>query len=295
MTKPTIKEYFDKNTNTWTYLVVDPSSKRCALIDTVLDFDMPSASITTTSADILIKVIRDEGLTLDWILETHVHADHLTASQYIKQAFGNAPKIAIGEHIKKVLTYWVPLLGIQADTPLDGSQFDHLFKHGEEFYIGSIKVKVVQTPGHTPACVTYICDNEIAFVGDTIFMPTIGTARTDFPGGSAADLFDSCRSLMADLPPTARVYVGHDYPEAGKAPTNVTTISDHLKSNAMVNERVTKEEFVDANKEKLPVPRLLLPSLQVNLRAGKLGASRADGRQVLIIPLNLFNEKICKL
>eukprot|EP00744_Colponema_vietnamica_P009871 GILI01014004.1.p1 GENE.GILI01014004.1~~GILI01014004.1.p1 ORF type:complete len:315 (+),score=67.05 GILI01014004.1:60-947(+) len=295
MSKPVVRDYFDKNTNTWTYLVIDPSTKHCALIDTVLDFDMPSASTTTASADALIKIIKDDGLTLDWILETHVHADHLTASQYIKKVFDGSPKVAIGEHIKKVLAYWVPVLGIEADTPLDGSQFDHLFKDGEEFQIGSINVKVLQTPGHTPACVTYICGEDVAFVGDTIFMPRIGTARTDFPGGSAAEMFDSCRMLMAKLPPSAHLHVGHDYPESGKAPEHSTTISDHIKTNAMMNERVTKDEFIEANKEELPVPRLLLPALQVNLRAGRLGTPQANGKQFLMIPLNLFNKTPCKL
>lgn len=310
--KPCIRNFFDKNTNTWTYLVVCTVTKQCALIDTVLDFDMPSGSTTTTSADKLIQIIENEKLSLQWILETHVHADHLTASAYLKDYFGGKPIVAIGEHIKDVLEHWVPIFwGAADDTtnaknhnnacvigdrpPTDGSQFDKLFAHGEKFSIGAIVVDVIHTPGHTPACVTYhLVDADIAFVGDTIFMPEVGTARTDFPGGSPQILYDSCRTLMNKcLKSTTVLHVGHDYPCKDKSPHCSATVSEHLKSNCMMNERVSQKEFVDANQDELPVPRLLLPALQINLRAGRFGAGR-----VLTIPLNCFNKckaKVSKL
>lgn len=290
MAEPQVRSFFDKNTNTWTYLVVDAATRACALIDTVLDFDMQSATTSTTSADALVKLIKDEGLTLEYILETHVHADHLTASYYLKQAFGGRPVVGIGEHIKDVLAHWVPIFDIAADTPIDGSQFDRLFKCGDTFKIGNLNVTVMHTPGHTPACVTYLCGG-VAFAGDTIFMPAIGTARTDFPGGSAAVMYESCRRLLAQLPKDAVIHVGHDYPSSGKEALNAASVAEHLKNNCMMNERVTKDEFVDANKDELPVPRLLLPALQVNLRAGRLGNARGpNNTKYLMIPLNMFNK-----
>lgn len=291
-TKMDVRSYFDTNTSTWTYLVIDNATKKCALIDTVLDFDMQSGTTTTTSADKLIAIMKAEALEPEWILETHVHADHMTASAYIKKCYGGVPKVAIGEHIKAVLAHWIPIFNLENDTtcPADGSQFDHLFKDGETFKIGTLEAKVIHTPGHTPACITYLID-DVAFVGDTIFMPEIGTARTDFPGGSAETMYESCRRLLSQLPPHATLHVGHDYPSKDKAPLHAATVSEHLKTNAMMNERVSKEEFIEANKEELPVPRLLLPSLQVNLRAGHLGPNAGSKQlQYLMIPLNLFNK-----
>lgn len=297
---PEIRQYFDTNTSTWTYLVIDATTKKCALIDTVLDYDAQSASVTTTSADKLLAILANEKLTLEWILETHVHADHLTASAYLKKAYmkanagATAPKIAIGSHIKAVLAYWIPIFHMEKDPqcPADGSQFDVLFSDGDSFTIGSIIVKVLHTPGHTPACVSYVLDNgKIAFVGDTIFMPEVGTARTDFPGGSAATLYDSCRRLLSLMPADGLVYVGHDYPGGGKEPLSAATVAEHLKDNCMMNERVTKDEFVAANMEELPVPRLLLPSLQVNLRAGKLGPL-VGSMKYIVLPINALNKNI---
>lgn len=295
-----VRSYFCKSTSTWTFLVADPATKKCALIDTVLDFDVPSGATTTDSADALIKIIEDEGLCLEWILETHVHADHLTASAYIKDHFAGGPKVAIGVGIKDVLAHWVPIFWggggknsggkvlAGAAPPLDGSQFDKLFADGEIFTIGSLRVKVIHTPGHTPACVTYFLpDANIAFVGDTIFMPEVGTARTDFPGGCPQILFDSCRALMGKhLNKDTIIHVGHDYPSKGKDPSHSATVEEHLEKNCMMNSRVSKDEFIEANKYELPVPRLLLPSLQVNLRAGRFGPEKA-----LVTPLNLFNKK----
>lgn len=294
MAQPDVRSFFDKNTSTWTYLVTCVETKECALIDTVLDFDMQSASTTTASADALAAIIRAEHLTLKYILETHVHADHLTASAYLKQQFGGRPLVGIGERIKEVLAHWVPIFNMNGDgdsVPLDGSQFDVLFKDGDTFAIGKHIFSVLHTPGHTPACVSYVC-GKIAFVGDTIFMPAIGTARTDFPGGSAETMYDSCRKMLGKLAEDAVLHVGHDYPSGGDAPAHAATVREHLDSNSMMNTRVTKDEFVEANKEELPVPRLLLPALQVNLRAGHLGPKKGSaGTQYLMIPLNLFNKK----
>jgi len=285
-----IFEFFDNDTNTWTFIVADPATSKAAIIDSVLDFDIKACTTKSTSADIVLAKVRELGLTVDWILETHVHADHLTASQYLKQQLsvpGHAPKICIGDHIVDVLRHWIPIFNADSDMPSDGSQFDHLFQNGEEFKIGNLHVQVVHTPGHTPACVAYIVDGLDAFVGDTIFNPAIGNARCDFPGGSPQTLFNSARHLQAILPDHARVYVGHDYPDSG-SPVSHVTMGEHKANNCTLNVRVTEQEFVAANSDKMPVPRLLLPSLQVNLRAGGFGHAESNGRQYIKLPLNMF-------
>lgn len=280
-----IQHYFDKDTATFTYIVVDEGTNQCAVIDSVLNYNMHSGKTSTTSADQVISYIKENNLELIWILETHAHADHLTGSHYLQEKLGG--KIAIGEHIKDVLQFWVPKFNTEHDTPLDASQFDHLFTDGETFNIGSIEVKVIHTPGHTPACVSYYMADSI-FVGDTIFMPYVGTARTDFPGGSAKTLYQSIQKIYA-LPDDTKIYTGHDYPTVGNEAEYLSTIAEQKNNNAMIASRVSEAEYIKARNDKdsgKPVPRLLLPALQVNLRAGKLGAPEKNGIRYLKIPLD---------
>lgn len=281
-----IEPFFDPTTATYSYVVVDEKTKRSAIIDSVFDFDLFSGRLTTTSADRIITFVQQKHLQVEWILETHAHADHLTASQYLKEQIGG--KIAIGEHIKKVLEFWVPLFNLPQQY-LEGKQFDHLFKDEEIFNIGTISVRVINTPGHTPACVTYLLE-DAAFVGDTIFMPYVGTARTDFPGGSAAELYDSIQKILS-LPSDTRLFMCHDYPPEGQPPQYLSTVGQQKQQNSMIADGVSKENYVAARLAKdkgKPVPKLLLPSLQVNIRAGCLGEPEENGVQYLKIPLNRF-------
>lgn len=280
-----IEHFFDKDTATFTYVVSDDATSACAIIDSVLDYDMNAAKTSTLSADKVIGYVKEKGLNVEWILETHAHADHLTASHYLKEKLGG--KIGIGEHIKDVLAFWVPLFNTAHNTPLDGSQFDHLFKDGETFTIGSIEVKVIHTPGHTPACLSYIIEDSV-FVGDTIFMPYVGTARTDFPGGSAQILYQSIQKILA-LPEGTKIYTCHDYPPQGQEEGHVSTVADQKARNSMVHDGVSESEYVTARNAKdagKAVPRLLLPAIQVNLRAGDLGQPEDNGIQYIKFPLN---------
>ncbi len=280
-----IDHFFDKATATFTYVVSDVRTGACAIIDSVLDYEIESGRTSTASADRVIDYVQSKQLTVEWILETHVHADHLSASHYLKSKLGG--KIAIGEHIKDVLKFWVPLFNIAQDTPLDGSQFDHLFTDGETFRIGSLEAEVLFTPGHTPACVSYLIE-DAAFVGDTIFMPYVGTARTDFPGGDSQQLYHSIQSLLA-LPEHIRIFTCHDYPPEGKPEQSVATVADQKAHNIMVHDGVSEGDYVAARNAKnqgRPVPKLLLPSLQFNLRAGDFGAPESNGVHYIKIPLN---------
>jgi glyoxylase-like metal-dependent hydrolase (beta-lactamase superfamily II) len=287
-----VEHFYEKESGTLTYILWDAATKQAAIIDSLLDFDIKPARWTTTSADAVLAKVKELGVNVQYILETHVHADHLTASQYLKQKLtkedgSGAPPICIGTHITAVLKHWVPIFNIAHDTPLDGKQFDRLFRDDEEFLIGSLKVKVIYTPGHTPACVTYFLpDHKMAFCGDTIFNPEMGNARADFPGGSPKTLFESARRLLA-LGDDVVLYVGHDYPEQGP-PVPGVAVKEHKEKNCTLNLRVTEAEFVAANSDSLPVPRLLLPSLQVNLRAGGFGAKESNGIQFIKLPLNQF-------
>jgi len=280
-----IKSFYDSLTATVTYVVSDPSTKHCAIIDSVHNYDQFSGRITTTSADLVQQYITENKLHVEWILDTHIHADHLTASSYLKQRVGG--KLGIGEHIKDVLDYWIPLFNTASDTPADGSQFDVLFADNATFNIGNLQVTVIHTPGHTPACVSYII-NDAVFVGDALFMPYVGTARTDFPGGSAETLYHSLHKILS-LPGNTRVFTCHDYPPEGKEPAWESTVALQKKNNIMINDTVSKEQFIVARQKKdslLAVPKLLLPSLQYNLRAGKLGAAENNQTHYMKIPVN---------
>jgi glyoxylase-like metal-dependent hydrolase (beta-lactamase superfamily II) len=280
-----IHHFFDPDTATFTYIVSDEVTKVCAVIDSVLNYNMYSGKVSTRSVDLVIAYIEYNNLKLEWILETHVHADHLTGAHYIKEKLGG--KIAIGEKVKEVLKFWVPVFNTSLDTPLDASKFDHLFKEGEKFNIGSIDVEVMYTPGHTPACLTYKI-GDCAFVGDTIFMPYVGTARTDFPGGSAANLYKSIQKILK-LPDNTKIYTCHDYPPNGAEPKSLSTVAEQKAKNIMVHDGVTEDEYVIARNAKdkgKEVPKLLLPSIQVNLRAGELGAPEGNDMQYMKIPVN---------
>jgi glyoxylase-like metal-dependent hydrolase (beta-lactamase superfamily II) len=280
-----IQHFFDGDTSAFTYVVSDEKTSKCAIIDPVLNYNMYSGRISTVSADEVIAYVQKNNLQVEWILETHVHADHLTGSHYLKEKLGG--KIAIGEYIKEVLKFWVPLFNTEADTKLDGSQFDHLFKDGELFTIGSIEVKILHTPGHTPACVSYLM-GDVVFVGDTIFMPYVGTARTDFPGGSAETLYNSIQKLLS-LPENTKIFTCHDYPPQGQSVAHISTVAQQKEHNIMVHSGVSRQEYVAARNAKdkgKDVPRLLLPSIQVNMRAGDFGKPENNNIQYIKIPLN---------
>ncbi len=282
-----VESFHDNYTGTLTHVVVDESTKKCAVIDSVLDYNQDAAKITTTNADKVIKYIKGNDLTNEWLLETHIHADHITGSFYLKQHIGG--KTAIGTGIKKVLETWIPLFDTSEDTPLTGEQFDQLFKDGEEFMIGNIKGRVIHTPGHTPACSTYIIEDAV-FAGDTLFNPSLGTARCDFPGGSAKDLYHSIQRIY-ELPDKSTLYLCHDYPKDGEDPMVTVTIGEEKASNIMLNGKTGLEEYVEkreARDKTLSVPRLLLPSIQTNMRLGDFGPKHANGIQYIKIPINIL-------
>lgn len=280
-----IQNFYDKDTATFTYVVSDETSGKCAIIDSVLNYDMSAGRTSAASADLVISYVKENNLAVEWILETHIHADHLTASSYLKEKLGG--KIAVGEKIKEVLGFWVPVFNIAEDAPLNASQFDHLFADGEKFKIGNLEVQVIHTPGHTPACAVFKVEDAI-FVGDTIFLPRMGTARTDFPGGSAKTLYASIQKILS-LPQNTRIFVGHDYPEAGKEPQFVCSVAEQKQNNVMVNDRISEEEYVAARTKRdatLAVPRLIMPAIQINLRAGKFPTPEENGASYVKIPLN---------
>ncbi|WP_010179322.1 MBL fold metallo-hydrolase [Glaciecola sp. HTCC2999] len=279
--------FHDNSTATFTYVVVDESTKKCGIIDSVLDYDQFSATVSYANADKIITFVKENQLETEWILETHVHADHITAAHYLQEQLGG--KIAMGSGIKHVLEYWVPKFEVAADTPQDGSQYDVLFDEGDTFNIGNLPVTVWHTPGHTPACASYLIENSI-FVGDTIFAPHLGTARCDFPGGSAKQLFDTVKRFYT-LADETIVYLGHDYPKPGDEPMAATTIGESRQHNRQIQTETELEEFVskrEARDNSLAVPKLLLPALQANMRNGQFGAPSDQGQQFIKIPVNVL-------
>ena len=260
------------------------------MIDSVLNYDQDAAQFSTTSADNVINYIKKHQLENQWILETHIHADHITGAFYLKQHIGG--KTAIGSSIKTVLKMWVPLFDATNDTPITGEQFDHLFTDGEQFEIGNLNAEVFHTPGHTPACSTYHIENSV-FVGDTLFAPNLGTARVDFPGGNAKDLFNSIQRIYT-LPDDTIMYLCHDYPVQGVEPLSQTTIGIQKNSNKMLNGTTSLEEYVklrEARDKTLNVPKLILPSIQINMRLGSFGTKSANGIHYLKIPINTLNKR----
>ena len=284
MTDATIRSFFDPATYTVTHVVSDPATKRAAIIDSVLDYDPKSGRTATRSADAVIAHVREAGLTVDWHLETHAHADHLSAAPYLKAQLGG--RIAIGEHIRDVQRVFKGLFNA-ADLRTDGGEFDHLFQDGETFAIGQLQARVLHTPGHTPACVSYVVGRD-AFVGDTLFMPDYGTARCDFPGGDARVLYQSIRKLLA-LGDDLRLHLCHDYMPGGREVRWETTAGEERQGNIHVREGVTEDEFVQmrtARDRTLDMPVLMLPAVQVNARAGRLPPAEDNGISYLKIPLN---------
>jgi len=284
--RPEVTAQFDSATNTVSYIVADPATRRCAVIDSVLDFDYASGRTSTESADNLVAAVERVGLEVEWVLESHVHADHLSAAPYVQERLGG--KVGISAHIVTVQDTFGKIFNEGTRFQRDGSQFDRLFRDGDRFEIGGIKCAVIETPGHTPACVTYVV-GDAAFVGDTMFMPDFGSARADFPGGSASDLYDSIQKILA-LPDETRIYVGHDYLPAGRDRYAwETTVGEQRARNVHFGAGVTREEFVRVRTErdsKLGMPRLIVPSLQVNMRGGRMPEADADGETFLKVPVN---------
>lgn len=286
MTTPALHAWFDEATNTITYAVWDPATLHAAIIDPVLDYDHRSGRASHRSADAILDFVASHDLTVQWILETHAHADHLSAAPYLKEKTG-AP-IGIGERITEVQRTFAPVFGLE-DVSGDGREFDRLFREGDLFPLGGLQVEVLHTPGHTPACVSYRIRDAV-FVGDTLFMPDYGTARADFPGGDARTLYRSIQKLLA-LPPQTTLYLCHDYKAPGRDQYAwETTVADEKARNVHVGGGVDEDSFVamrEARDATLSAPALLLPSLQVNIRAGRLPAPDADGRRYLKIPVKL--------
>jgi glyoxylase-like metal-dependent hydrolase (beta-lactamase superfamily II) len=286
MKKPLVTPFFDEQTNTVSYLVQDPLSNSCTVIDSVLGFDLASGRTNTLAADGISHIIRRDDLQLEWLLETHVHADHLSAAPVLKHQHGG--QIAIGSGIKVVQQGFDTLFHPDTASACDGSEFDHLFSDGESFRIGQLDAIALHVPGHTPACMAYLIGDAL-FVGDTLFMPDYGTARCDFPGGSAAMLYQSIRRLQ-QLPDDTRVFLCHDYKAADRDSYQwETTMGEQRRSNVHVHDGVTEAEFVqmrEARDATLAMPRLLLPSVQVNVHAGNLPEPEANGIRYLKIPLN---------
>jgi glyoxylase-like metal-dependent hydrolase (beta-lactamase superfamily II) len=283
---PVVRAFFDEPTNTVSYLVADPSTKRAAVVDPVLDFDHRTGKASTRSADAILQAAEAAGLTIDWILETHAHADHLSGAPYIKLKTG--AKVGIGEHIREVQKIFRPVFNA-TDLKGDGSEFDHLFKNGEHFKIGELAGEVIHTPGHTPACVSYRIEDAV-FVGDTLFMPDYGTARADFPGGSARDLYRSIHRILT-LPPETRIFICHDYMAPGRNQYAwETTVAEERERNVHVRDGISEDEFVamrEARDATLAAPLLLLPSIQVNIRGGNLPPEEINGVRYLKIPVKM--------
>jgi glyoxylase-like metal-dependent hydrolase (beta-lactamase superfamily II) len=286
--KPSVQAFFDKATSNASYVVTDPDSHRCAVVDSVLDFDPASGRTGTAAADRVIDHVRTHGLTVEWVLETHVHADHLTAAPYLKDRLGG--RMAIGEHVTDVQAYFARVFDAGPAFATDGSQFDHLFRDGETFRIGGIEARAMHTPGHTPACMVYLVGDAL-FTGDTLFMPDSGTARCDFPGGSARQLYRSIQKVLA-LPPETRVFINHDYGADGQRDVSwETTIAAQRAANIHVKDGSSEEAYVAMREKRdamLSVPRLILPSIQVNMRAGRMPPAEGNGVRYLKIPLDLL-------
>ena len=285
---PEVEGFFDDATNTVSYIVKDPASNACAVIDSVMDIDYAAGAITHEHADMLIARIQERGLQLEWIIETHVHADHLSAAPYLQQQLGG--KIGIGEQILVVQETFGKIFNEGTEFQRDGSQFDALFADGNVYHVGEMRAFTMHTPGHTPACMVHVM-GDAAFVGDTLFMPDGGSARADFPGGDAGDLYDSIQKVLS-LPDETRLFICHDYGPGGRDIAWETTVAEEKASNIHVGGGKTKEEFVRFRTERdaqLRMPNLIIPSLQVNMRAGRVPTD-ADGNTVLKVPVNKLSK-----
>ncbi|MCC1481229.1 MBL fold metallo-hydrolase [Roseibaca sp. Y0-43] len=284
--KPEVTSFFDEATNTITYVVRDPAGSSCAIIDSVLDFDYASGRTDTSSADAVIAFVQEKGYRVEWLLETHVHADHLSAAPYLQEKLGG--KIGIGRNITIVQDTFGKVFNEGTEFQRDGSQFDQLFSDGDSIHIGQLRVDVLHTPGHTPACLTYVI-GDAAFVGDTLFMPDFGTARCDFPGGSAETMWDSVQKILS-LPDDTRIFVGHDYKAEGRDHYAwETTVGAQKAANVHVGGGKSREDFISmrtTRDAKLGMPKLIVPSLQVNMRAGQMPEAEDNGTVYLKVPVN---------
>ena len=283
---PKVKAFFDPQTNTISYVVRDPNGHAAAIIDSVLDFDYASGTTQTSSADKIIAYVKEQALDIQWLLESHVHADHLSAAPYIQDQLGG--RIGIGNNITLVQDTFGKVFNEGTEFQRDGSQFDQLFDHGDVFHIGQMRVDVLHTPGHTPACLTYVIE-DAAFVGDTLFMPDFGTARCDFPGGSSQTLYESIQKILA-LPDETKIFVGHDYKAPGRDEYSwETTVGEQRRKNVHIGGDVKAEAFVklrDERDAKLAMPKLIVPSLQINMRAGNMPPPDEHGDVFLKLPIN---------
>lgn len=288
MSNPMVQYFFDEPTNTFSYVVRDPASQACAILDSVLDFDYAAGTTDVRSANEIVEYVRSNKLKVEWILETHVHADHLSAAPYLHEKLGG--KTGIGAHIRDVQEIFGKAFNAGTNFARDGSQFDRLFHDGDTFPIGGLEGRVMHTPGHTPACLTYVI-GDTAFVGDTLFMPDFGTARCDFPGGDARMLYQSIRKVLA-LPAATRIFLCHDYKAPGREEyDHQTTVAEQRAANVHVHDGISEDEFVQMRTERdatLGMPRLILPSVQVNMRAGDMPPAEDNGQVYLKIPVNLF-------
>lgn len=287
MQQPQVKGFFDERTYSVQYVVADPATKKCAIIDPVLDFDEKSGATATRNADAILDHVREQGLEVEWILDTHPHADHFSAAQYLKEKTG-APK-AIGDRVTEVQKLWKGFYN-WPDFPADGSQWDRLFADGETFTVGSIPARVMFSPGHTLASITYVV-GDAAFVHDTLFMPDSGTARADFPGGSASRLWHSIQDILA-LPDATRIFTGHDYQPDGREPLWESTVAEQKAKNTHMSTCKSEAEFVavrEARDKTLPMPKLILHALQVNMNAGRLPEPESNGKRYLKFPVDLLS------
>ena len=283
--KPEVIGFFDPQTNTISYIVKDPNSPACAVVDPVMDIDYAAGRISPGSADKIIAVIRERGLRIDWLIETHAHADHLSAAPYIQQKLGG--KLGIGENITVIQDTFGKIFNEGTEFQRDGSQFDRLFGEGDRYTIGTMSAFAMHTPGHTPACMTHVMGNA-AFVGDTLFMPDGGTARADFPGGDARQLYRSIKKVLS-LPPDMRLFMCHDYGPGGREIRWETTVAEERARNIHVRDGVSEDEFAamrTARDATLEMPRLIIPSIQVNIRGGQLPPPDEDGKRYLKVPVN---------
>ena len=286
-----IKGFFDEETSTISYVVYDMTSKKCAVIDSVLDFDFSSGTIYYHNAEKIISFIEKMKLDLEWLIETHVHADHLSASPYIQKKLGG--KIGISEKISDIQNIFGKTFNAGTEFQRDGSQFDRLFKDNDEYKIGSIKCKVINTPGHTPACTAHVIGNSI-FVGDTLFMPDLGSARADFPGGDARELYRSIQKILS-YPDDTLIFVCHDYPPTSRKVEWVTTVGEQKKKNIHVKTSIGEDEFVkvrEARDKTLNMPKLIIPSIQVNMRAGNLPPAEDSGDVFIKVPINSLKNLV---
>ena len=286
MTTPLVTHFFDEPTNTFSYVVQDPNSQACAILDSVLDFDYAAGRTDVRSADEIIAFVREHHLDVEWILETHVHADHLSAAPYLHEQLGG--KTGIGANITVVQDVFGKAFNAGTEFARDGSQFDALFEEGDTFHIGGLEGRVLHTPGHTPACLTYVI-GDAAFVGDTLFMPDFGTARCDFPGGDARALYRSIQKVLA-LPGHTRLFMCHDYKAPGRDTyQHETTVAEQRAQNVHVRDGIDEEAFVKMRSERdatLGMPRLIIPSVQVNMRAGEMPPADDNGQVYLKVPIN---------